>query len=78
MMKNLFKVCRACCTPDVTVSYREAHAVVLCAECNADWSASAGVTVEPLSTPVETRVWTPRPTGILKYEPLRTRGGQQS
>ena len=72
---SLYKACRSCRTPDVTASYREAHAVVLCAECNADWSASAGVTVEPLSTP-ETRVWTPRETGVLTYNPLRVKSGQ--
>ena len=70
---KLFKTCRACETPDVTSTYREQHAVVLCAECNTDWNTSAGP-VDPVA--VYTGVVFPTETGVLPFVEGRTKGGQ--
>jgi len=69
------KTCRHCGTPDQTAMRRPGSYTVLCAECHLDMQRNAREFVETASEP-DVRVWTPRETGVLKYQPFRTVNGQ--
>ena len=65
------KVCRHCGQPDQTAQKR--GYTILCAECHLDMVRGQNAPVEAQEAP-ETLVWTPRETGVLKYNPFRLQG----
>ena len=69
-MSRVFRTCRHCGDVSSNTTYSEALCLVLCAECHIDLVSKAQAHQdEPLQ--VETRAWTPRETGVLKYSPFR-------
>ena len=64
------KICRHCGTPDQTAMKRPGSYTVLCAECHLDVTSGKGSTANVAPGPV-TRAWTPRETGVLKYNPFK-------
>jgi hypothetical protein len=63
------KTCRSCGTPDQTVAKRTGDYTLLCMECHIDVTRQVLASPEPLA--LDVRVWTPRETGVLTYNPFK-------
>jgi hypothetical protein len=76
-MARVYRLCRQCGETDPTVAKREGL-TVLCASCHIDLkrlseasSFSLDATDGAGSVEGFTRVWTPRETGVLKWNPFK-------
>ena len=62
------KTCRHCGEPSQTAQRRPGSFTVLCVECYLD---SKAPNAQDTECAPDVRVWTPRETGVLKYQPFR-------